>query len=88
MSEESDKTTQRWKVVGYNTLGLLVYTVACRYVDGGIIIDCGLVGIHFLTAIIMSIALRKWEWLLSALIVIVIGFSTCVGYVGAGTNFH
>ena len=82
MTEEEKKTQQKWKVVGFNTAGLFIYTLICRFIDGGIAIDCFLVGIHFLIALILSLALRKWEWFFSALIVLIIGFSTCVAFLG------
>jgi len=87
MSEEENKTQERWKLVGYNMLGLIVYTLLFRLVSGGIILDCFVVGIHFLIAVIMSIAERKWEWLLSAFLVLAIGFSTCVSFLDM-PNMH
>jgi len=86
MSEEEKKPQERWKVVGYNMLGLFAYTLLFRLVDGGIIFDCFVVGVHFLVAIIMAIALKKWEWLLSAFLVLAIGFSTCVTFLGPTWN--
>lgn len=84
MSEEENKIKEKWKVVGYNTLALMGYTLLCRFVSGGIIFDCVLVGIHFLIAMILSISLKKLEWLFSALIIIIVGFSTCIYIVGSG----
>jgi hypothetical protein len=75
---EEKKSSDRWKIVGYNILALVVYTLLFRLVDGGIILDCLVVGIHVLTCIILAIAVKKWEWVLSAFLVLAIGFSTCV----------
>jgi hypothetical protein len=84
MNEEKKQSDIKWQIVAFNTLGLLVYTVLCRFNDAGIIIDCMLVGMHFFIAIILGAALRKREWYFSALIVLVIGFSTCVTFVASG----
>ncbi|HEY9003335.1 MAG TPA: hypothetical protein VIM89_18410 [Mucilaginibacter sp.] len=77
----------RWKVVGINIGILAVYTIGCRLVDGGIVIDAFLIAIHFFVGVIMSIAVRRWEWLLSAFLVLVIGFSTCVNFLDM-SNMH
>lgn len=77
---EEKKSSDRWKIIGYNILALVTYTLLCRSVDGGIMIDCFLVGIHVLACIIVAIGVRKWEWVLSAFLVLAIGFSSCVTF--------
>jgi hypothetical protein len=77
-SNEEKKLASRWKVVGINLAVLLGYTLICRFIDGGIIIDAFFIAIHFTAGIITSIIIRKWEWVLSAFLVLAIGFSTCV----------
>lgn len=84
---QEPKPQNRWKVVGINIGILAVYTIACRLVDGGIIIDAFLIGLHFFIAIIASIVVRRWEWVLSAFMVLVIGFSTCVNFLNM-PNMH
>lgn len=84
---QEPKPENRWKTVGINIAGLVVYTLACRLTDGGVIIDAFLITIHFFVAIIMSIAVRRWEWLLSAFLVLVIGFSTCANFLDMA-NMH
>ena len=84
--QEEEKVKQTGKVVGINLLVLCAYTLLLRFVSGGIIFDCVLVGIHFLVGVIMAIIQRKWEWALSALLVLVIGFSTCVTFLGSTFN--
>jgi len=84
---EENKSQNRWKVVGYNVLALVIYTCLLRFVDGGIFIDCFLVGMHVLACLICLIAIKKWEWLLSAFLVLAIGFSTCVTFLNLG-NMH
>jgi hypothetical protein len=66
-----------WKIAGYNLLALVGYTLVCRFIDGGMILDAFILAIHVVACIITSIAVKKWEWLLSAFVVLAIGFSTC-----------
>jgi hypothetical protein len=68
------------EIVGINLLVLAVYTVLCKIEasEGGIVYDLLLVGVHVFVCIIMAIVRKSWIWLLSALMVLVIGFSTCV----------
>lgn len=87
-NEEEKKTESKWKVVGFNILGLLVYTLLCRLVDGGIVIDCALVGLHVFVALILALVLKKWEWFFGAVLVLIIGFSTCVTFLGNTLNMH
>ena len=84
---QEPKPKNRWKVVGINIAILAVYTIASRVVDGGIIIDAFLIGLHFFIGIIASIVVRRWEWVLSAFLVLVIGFSTCVSFLDM-PNMH
>lgn len=69
------------KIVGYNILALIIYTLLSRFAaaDGGPIFDMFFIAIHVFVCIIMSIVARSWVWLLSGILVLVIGFSTCVG---------
>jgi uncharacterized membrane protein HdeD (DUF308 family) len=91
MSEEENvdkkKTPNNWAIVCYNILALVFYTLLFRFIDGGIFLDCFFVGIHFLTCIVLSIVAKKWEWVLSAFLVLAIGFSTCVTYLDV-PNMH
>ena len=82
-----EKKAPRWKIVGINLAILLGYTVLCRFTDGGIILDAFLIGIHFTAAIISSIIVKRWEWVLSAFLVLAIGFSTCVSFLDMA-NMH
>lgn len=84
MEEDKKKNQRRWLVVGLNILGLLCYTLIFRFLDGGIILDCFIIAMHFFACLIAAAALeKKWEWLLSAFLVVAIGFSTCVTFVAS-----
>jgi hypothetical protein len=85
---EENKAKKPWEIVGFNVLVLCAYTLLLKFVDGGIIYDCVLVGIHFLIGIILAIAQKNWGWTLAAFLVLIIGFSTCVTFLGNTLNMH
>lgn len=87
--KEQNKSFAGMKIVGINMLILAIYTVLCSIDSsgGGFIFDAFLILIHVLVCIIMAIAKRSWIWLLSGVIVLVIGFSTCVSFGSLG-NMH
>lgn len=84
--EQPKRQNTGMKIVGYNILALIIYTLLCRLgsTDGGGILDAFLIAIHVFVCIIMAIGSRSWVWLLSGILVLVIGFSTCVGLGGIG----
>jgi hypothetical protein len=86
-NNEEKKTSSRWKIVGYNLGALFIYTLISRFTDGGIFLDAFFIAIHFMASIITSIIVRKWEWVLSAFLVLAIGFSTCVSLLDT-PNMH
>lgn len=75
------KYLHQLKIVGYNVLVFTIYTITCalKIKDDWYILDIFLIAIHFLACVIFSIMDKNLAWLLSALIVLVIGLSTCVG---------
>lgn len=76
--EQTKQPDDGMKVVGLNLAILVVYSIICRLLgEGGIIIDALFIVMHVLVCIILAIVQRKWAWLLSAFLVLVIGFSTC-----------
>ena len=81
------KSETRWKVIGINLGILFIYTLLCRFIDGGIILDAFFIAIHFVVGVIAAIIVKKWEWALSAFLVLAIGFSTCVSFLSMG-NMH
>ncbi|PJJ84617.1 hypothetical protein [Mucilaginibacter auburnensis] len=69
------------KLVGFNLLTLLGYG-ALSVIAGkgeGLILYALLIVIHFLFCICAAIYKRNWMWVLSAFLILAIGFSTCVG---------
>jgi len=72
------KPTPGIAIVGYNLLGLVCYTVLMKLgASDSFILDAFILFFHVLVCIIMAISLRSWPWLLSALLVLIVGFSTC-----------
>jgi hypothetical protein len=73
------------KIVGYNLLVLIIYTILCKLGNdlGGLMFDAFLVGSHVIICFILAAVNRNLIWLLSGIMVLVIGFSTCV-YLGFG----
>jgi len=70
-------------IVGYNMLALIIYTLATKFIPdyGGYFIDAVLLGIHVFVCVILAIAAKGpkvWMWVLSAVLVLAIGISTCV----------
>ena len=76
--EEQTKANKSMAIVGINLAILAIYTIILKIVPDGIVIDAMLIFLHLLTCIIMAIALKSWIWFLSSILVLVIGFSTCV----------
>lgn len=67
-------------IVVYNLLALVGYTVICViFREIGAILDAVFIGVHFFTCFILTVINGKRVWILSGLLVLLIGFSTCVG---------
>jgi hypothetical protein len=75
---KQNKPGDGMKIVGYNLLALAGYTVFCLSFSGGFIFDSLLLGGQVLLCFAFAIDKRSWIWLLSGLLVLIIGFSTCV----------
>lgn len=75
---DTAKPTPGIAIVGYNLLGLVLYTLMLKLAgSGGFFLDAFILFFHVLVCIIMAASLRSWPWLLSALLVLIVGFSTC-----------
>jgi hypothetical protein len=79
---QSHKNTENtgMKIVGINLLIMVIYTVSCKFTPdlGGMLIDAFLIVIHVVVCVIMAISSKNWVWLISAFLILAIGFSTCV----------
>lgn len=73
------KSKNSFGIVGYNLAVLAAYTLISRISgDGGFVIDAFFLVAHVFTCITVAVAKRSWMWVLAALLVLAIGFSTCV----------
>lgn len=83
--EEKDlipKQELSYKIVGFNMAALAAYTFISAIPSDGIIIDASLIFFHVILCLILTLAgPRRLQWLLSGVLVLVIGFSTCAGIV-------
>jgi len=76
--QERSKLNAGMVIVGINLAILAVYTLISKSTDGGIGLDAVLIVLHVITCTIMALAKKSWIWFLSGVLVLVIGFSTCV----------
>ena len=87
MEEQNDKKNQNYKIVGVNLLAVVVYSLLCRVAGGsdGWTVLMLIIPAHVLFCLILGfdrllrrIKIQSAMWFLSALMVLIIGFSTCV----------
>ncbi|MDB4918624.1 hypothetical protein [Mucilaginibacter sp.] len=67
-------------IVGINLLVLVFYTLLLKLTtrDASFILDAFILLVHVIYCLGMALGKRSWMWLLSAVLVLAIGFSTCV----------
>jgi hypothetical protein len=75
----ADKPAANYKILGGNLLVFALYTLTALSTgtDGGVAALC-LAGIQFIICTILAIAYKRSVWFLSAVLVLIIGFGTCV----------
>jgi hypothetical protein len=81
---KQNKPGDGMKIVGYNLLLLAGYTIFCLSFSGGFLIDSFVLFLHVLFCFAFAIDKRSWLWALSGLLVLIIGFSTCVTFAEMG----
>lgn len=67
-------------IIGINIGVLALYTIISKAIDGGLIFDAFFIAIQFVSCIIIGLGARKWVWVLTAFLILLIGFSTCVNF--------
>ena len=81
-NQDNNKSKSNYHIVGYNMLVLAFYTFICKLTGSdGYIFDAMLLVLHVLVCIILAIVVRGnkgWMWVLGAVLVLVVGISTCV----------
>jgi hypothetical protein len=80
--KEVKKPISNGYIIGINVGILAVYTIISKATAGGMLIDAFFILIQFLVCIITGAAVRRWVWVLSAFVVVLIGFSTCIELMG------
>jgi hypothetical protein len=82
MTEENNYKPKDYNgyIIGINIGVLAVYTILSKMIEGGVIIDAFLIAGQFFICLIMGIVVRKWVWVLTAFLILLIGFSTCVSF--------
>ena len=82
MTEENKGSPKKYNayIIGINIGVLALYTIISKAIDGGLIIDAFFIAVQFFGCVIMGIAVRKWVWVLTAFLILLIGFSTCVNF--------
>ncbi|OCX53341.1 hypothetical protein BEL04_03300 [Mucilaginibacter sp. PPCGB 2223] len=84
----NDTRKQNYQIVGYNLLAVIIYTVLCKITspkDGWGILML-LIGMHVFGCMVWGIVsafIERYKkscgfWFLSAILVLAIGFSTCI----------
>ncbi|MCO5949419.1 hypothetical protein [Mucilaginibacter flavidus] len=76
--QPNNKQSKDMRVVGYNLLVFVGYTLILKFAgEAGLILDGIILVIHVFVCIILAIAYRSWLWFLSGLMILIIGVSTC-----------
>ena len=78
--------TSSLKIVGLNLLVFAFYTLICVSTGG----EAGffafiLAGLQAFICVIVAIIAKRWIWVLSALMLLIIGFATCLGTFSLGS---
>ena len=76
--KQTDKNVNL-KIAGYNLAAMLMYGLGFVGVmgnDGLILFGLSFLG-HAFVCLIVAIVQRKWVWVLSSVLIVIIGFSTC-----------
>lgn len=79
--KENEKPMESYKILGLNLLVFAVYTVGAITLNGnsdGAVAALMFAGFHFVVCTIVAIATKRVVWFLSGLLILIIGFGTCV----------
>lgn len=78
LTTKSPESGNGMKIVGYNLLVLAAYSVVCLPISGGFMLDAIALFFHVLICFGLAIDRRSWFWALGGLLVLIVGFSSCV----------
>jgi len=79
MNKEHEKLSSAAQILGYNLIALVAYSIICRLLDHNFIIDAFFIMSHMLFALLMAGMYdeRRKVWLLSCLLILLLGYTTC-----------
>jgi len=77
------KNNSQMKIAGYNLLAFFIYgLILVALIQGGGLLIFGFLFIcHVIFCVCTAIVTRKWIWFLSGVLILIIGFSTCAGFI-------
>lgn len=82
LKKEEEKPMESYKILGLNLLAFALYTVGAITLNGdsgdGAVAGLMFAGFHFVICTITAIATKRVVWFLSGLLILIIGFGTCV----------
>ena len=68
-----------FRILGVNILAVVIYMLASRVIsEEGLILGAIVMVIHAFVALILSVVLKSWMWFLTAVMIVIVGFSLCV----------
>lgn len=72
-----------FRILGFNILAVVIYMLASRVIsEDGLILGAIVMVIHAFVALILSVVLKSWMWFLTSVMIVIVGFSTCVFSIG------
>src|SRR4051812_9551346 len=82
--ENNNKPFPEIGILGINLVILIIYTVLCKMGNNldSLAFEAMFIGLQVFVCVVIAIAKRSGMWLLSGFLILVIGFSTCVGIDG------
>jgi hypothetical protein len=78
-TEDKKTSGNGMAIVGINLAIYFGYAVICIGVIKAVDFFLFLLAVHVVACVLLSIIKQRWVWFLSGLLVLIIGFSTCVG---------
>ncbi len=81
-NQPAKRDNNNFRIVGLNLLTLAIYTVIFKFQkDTGFLLDAFVILIHFILCLVFAVVNQNKSaglWILSACLILAIGFSTCV----------
>jgi len=77
---QQNSQSGNFKIIGGNLALMVGYTILCKLPDTGVFFDATLLFMQVLICWGLAIGYRSGVWLLAGLLVLLIGFSTCVKF--------